>query len=66
MEVSSGTYIRALARDIGERLGMGAYLKELRRTRVGKAKVEEAMRLDSFSKTNWELMKQDFLKNSKK
>jgi tRNA pseudouridine55 synthase len=33
--VSSGTYLRALARDLGERLGCGAHLMELRRTAVG-------------------------------
>lgn len=35
VEVSSGTYIRALARDMGEALGVGAHLRALRRTRVG-------------------------------
>ena len=40
---SKGTYIRALARDIGEALGSGAYLTSLRRTRVGVWSVEEAM-----------------------
>lgn len=34
--VSSGTYIRTLAEDIGKRLATGAYVRELRRTRVGK------------------------------
>ncbi len=34
-EVSSGTYIRSLARDIGEKLGIGAYMSDLRRTKVG-------------------------------
>ncbi len=33
---SKGTYIRSIANDFGERLGVGGYLKELRRTRVGK------------------------------
>ena len=50
--VSSGTYIRALAHDIGAALGCGAYLEELRRTRIGDYKVEDAIspdrvRLDS-------------------
>ena len=44
-EVSSGTYIRALGQDIGEKLGVGGYLTELRRTKVGKYKVEEAEKL---------------------
>ena len=35
IDCSSGTYIRALARDLGERLGVGAALWDLRRTRIG-------------------------------
>ncbi|SFD77399.1 tRNA pseudouridine55 synthase [Actinopolyspora alba] len=35
VECSSGTYVRALARDLGERLGVGGHLARLRRTRVG-------------------------------
>ncbi|MGM9835291.1 MAG: tRNA pseudouridine(55) synthase TruB [Muribaculaceae bacterium] len=38
---SKGTYIRALARDIGEALGSGAHLTALRRTRVGGVRVED-------------------------
>jgi tRNA pseudouridine55 synthase len=41
--VSSGTYIRALAHDIGQALSCGAYLEELRRTAVGSYKVEDAV-----------------------
>lgn len=51
--VSSGTYIRALARDIGQRLGCGAYLKELRRIEVGEYSVEKAVKLQQLSKKNW-------------
>lgn len=40
--VSSGTYIRTLAEDIGKRLGTGAYCLELRRTKVGRWTIEEA------------------------
>lgn len=47
-KVSSGTYIRALAEDIGKALGTGAYLTALRRTQVGKYRVEDAMRLEEF------------------
>ena len=36
VECSSGTYIRAIARDAGEALGVGAHLTRLRRTRVGR------------------------------
>lgn len=42
-KVSSGTYIRVLARQIGERLETGAYLKELRRTQIGPYELSEAM-----------------------
>lgn len=45
---SKGTYIRALARDIGERLGSGAYLTALRRTRVGNTRVEDCMTIEQF------------------
>lgn len=40
--VSSGTYIRSLARDIGRELGYGAYLSVLRRTKIGDFSVEQA------------------------
>ncbi|NIR44088.1 MAG: tRNA pseudouridine(55) synthase TruB [Gemmatimonadetes bacterium] len=46
IECSSGTYVRAVARDLGETLGVGAHLEELRRTRIGPFRVEEAIRLD--------------------
>ncbi len=42
---SKGTYIRALARDIGQALQSGAYLTALRRTRVGDVRVEDCMRM---------------------
>ena len=45
---SKGTYIRALARDIGEKLGSGAHLTALRRTRVGNTRVEDCMTIDQF------------------
>jgi len=45
---SKGTYIRALARDIGERLGSGAYLTALRRTRVGNTRVEDCYTIERF------------------
>jgi tRNA pseudouridine55 synthase len=44
-KVSSGTYIRSLARDVGEKLGIGGYLTSLRRTRVGDFDVAEAKTL---------------------
>jgi tRNA pseudouridine55 synthase len=47
--VSSGTYIRALARDIGRALGCGGFLKELRRTRIGDYKIEDALSLKDLA-----------------
>ena len=52
-EVSSGTYIRALARDIGRKLGCGAYLVNLRRTQIGKFKIVQAVSLEGLDKDNW-------------
>ena len=43
--VSSGTYIRTLAEDIGEKLGTGAYLTDLRRIKVGNYDVKDAEKL---------------------
>ena len=43
-----GTYIRALARDLGKELECGAYLTGLRRTKIGKFSVENAMKIDFF------------------
>lgn len=45
---SSGTYIRSLARDIGDELGCGSVLEELIRTRIGAYKAEDAIRLDDL------------------
>ncbi len=45
---SKGTYIRALARDIGIKIGCGAFLKSLTRTQIGSFKIEESLDLDRF------------------
>lgn len=45
---SKGTYIRALARDIGQALQSGAHLIALRRTRVGEIRVEDCMKMEDF------------------
>lgn len=47
---SKGTYIRALARDIGEALGSGGHLTALRRTRVGDISVEQCLSVDDTVK----------------
>jgi tRNA pseudouridine55 synthase len=46
VECSSGTYIRALARDLGATLGVGGHLSSLRRTRVGAFRLVEAQTLE--------------------
>ncbi len=47
---SKGTYIRALARDLGERIGTGAYLAHLIRTRTGPFTLEDAVSIDELGK----------------
>jgi len=51
-EVSSGTYIRSLARDIGEELSTGAYLSGLRRTQVGGFYLHEASKITDINRKN--------------
>ena len=53
VKVSSGTYIRAIARDLGEKLGVGAFLKNLRRTEIGDYSVKNATKLDKITEGNW-------------
>jgi len=48
VSVSSGTYVRALARDLGEALGVGGHLTALRRTRVGRFTLADAYPLQSL------------------
>lgn len=48
VDCSSGTYIRALARDLGEILGVGGHLTALRRTRVGSFSLDNAKTLDQL------------------
>ncbi len=50
--VSKGTYVRSLARDFGEKLGVGGYLKKLVRTSVGDYQLSDAHELDEFIKLN--------------
>lgn len=50
VECSKGTYIRSLAKEIGEGLDSGAYLTSLRRTASGDFRVENAMQLEDFLK----------------
>ncbi len=49
IDCSSGTYIRALARDLGAALGVGGHLTALRRTRVGPFEVADAVSLEALA-----------------
>jgi len=49
VECSAGTYVRALARDVGAALGVGAHLTALRRTRAGDFGIDEAATLDQLA-----------------
>lgn len=49
VDCSSGTYIRALARDVGAALGVGGHLTALRRTRVGTFELDQAARLEDLA-----------------
>jgi tRNA pseudouridine55 synthase len=49
VDCSTGTYIRALARDLGEALGCGGHLAALRRTRVGRFGIDQAVSLDRLN-----------------
>ena len=49
VDVSSGTYVRALARDLGAALGVGGHLTALRRTRVGRFGLDDAVSLDDLA-----------------
>lgn len=45
---SKGTYIRSLVRDLGKLLQSGAYMSELRRTRIGNFRIEDATSIENF------------------
>ena len=53
IDCGRGTYIRALARDLGESLGVGGYLTELCRTRVGRFDLSHAVSLESVAGDGW-------------
>lgn len=48
VECSTGTYIRSLANDLGEALGTGGYLKELRRNKIGEFNVDNAYKVEDL------------------
>lgn len=47
-----GTYIRSLAHDIGKKLGCGAYLEELTRTKIGKFSIKNSVKLEELDTKN--------------
>ncbi len=51
---STGTYIRSLANDIGERLGCGAYLTNLKRTAIGPYNLVNAAEISDINEKNWQ------------
>ena len=53
VECSSGTYIRSLANDIGKKLGCGAYVEELTRTKIGEFSIKNAVELSKLDCQNW-------------
>ncbi len=53
IQCSSGTYIRALARDLGSAFGIGGYVSVLRRTKIGPFFVEEAVVPERIKKESW-------------
>ncbi len=54
VECSPGTYIRALARDLGQKLGCGAHLQSLTRLASGHFTLEEAVSLDELAQGDWQ------------
>jgi len=50
LSCSKGTYVRSLAHDIGERLQCGAYLSALKRVRVGRFRLEDALEIDDIDR----------------
>src|SRR5690606_4501607 len=47
---SKGTYIRSLAHELGQHLGVGAHLRSLRRTRIGPVSVDDAWTIDELER----------------
>ena len=56
IDCSSGTYIRSLARDLGEALGTKAYLTKLSRTAIGNFKLTDAINLNDLKPENWAIL----------
>ncbi len=53
VKCGKGTYIRSLAHDIGKKLGCGAYLENLIRTKIGKFDIKKSIKLENLDYKNW-------------
>lgn len=62
-EVSAGTYIRSLAHDLGQALGCGAHLTQLRRTQAGEFSLSQSISLDTLSQYHSSLMQSSSVVN---
>ena len=56
VNVSKGTYIRSLIRDIGDKINIPCVMKELRRTRQGLFKIEDSVKIDDIDKDNLKIV----------
>ena len=56
VDCSSGTYIRALARDLGRSLGVGGHLTALRRTRIGRYSIDQAQQLEGLTSESLDVL----------
>ncbi|MDR1793629.1 MAG: tRNA pseudouridine(55) synthase TruB [Bacteroidales bacterium] len=63
IDCSKGTYIRSLARDMGDILGCGAYISALRRTAIGNFKVENALQTNLFENSEKNIEKKHKLRD---
>ncbi len=62
IKCGSGTYIRSLIHDLGQVLGVGAYVERLRRTKIGNLDVENALKIEDVEKLYKEGKSEEFLK----
>jgi len=65
IKCGSGTYIRSLIHDLGQVLGVGAYVERLRRTKIGDLDVENAMKIEDVEKLFREGKSEIFLREVK-
>ncbi|MFA5421119.1 MAG: tRNA pseudouridine(55) synthase TruB, partial [Patescibacteria group bacterium] len=54
IKCSSGTYIRTIAKDIGDELKCGAYLHELKRTQIGRHRIEGSFKINQLENDTWQ------------